>query len=95
MFLGGGLCQGKQLFLNGQIRAGRDSELRGRLTISLVDNLVISTSIDRDQIWTYITELPPNQMIEYGEVLPLSGQEKEWFATLPIALQEKLMNLGK
>jgi hypothetical protein len=32
-------------------------------------------------------------MIEYGEVLPASGKEGEWFASLPSELQTKLKAL--
>jgi hypothetical protein len=34
-------------------------------------------------------------MIEYGEVLPASGKEGEWFASLSVTLQKKLRDLEK
>jgi hypothetical protein len=34
-------------------------------------------------------------MIEYGEILPPSGKESEWFASLPSELQVKLKTLEK
>ena len=31
-----------------------------------------------DFVWVYLEDLLPDQMIEYGEVLPKSGKEKKW-----------------
>ena len=38
----------------------------------------------------YILDLKPRQMIEYGEILPKSGDEKKWFKNLPRKLKERL-----
>ena len=48
------------------------------------------SKLDETQVWVYINDLPPSQMIEYGAVLPESGKEKEWFASLPGKLKKKL-----
>jgi hypothetical protein len=34
-------------------------------------------------------------MIEYGEILPESGKEIEWYASLSVDLQKKLKDLEK
>jgi hypothetical protein len=41
----------------------------------------------------YLVDLKPEQMIEYGEILPKPGKESIWFNALPVALQEKLQEL--
>ena len=41
-------------------------------------------------MWVYIIDLLPSQMIEYGEVLPKSGKETEWFNNLSSKLRSKL-----
>lgn len=51
--------------------------------------------MDQSNVWVYIVDLLPNQMIEYGEVLPESGKENEWFANLSLELKEKLARLDK
>ena len=40
-------------------------------------------------------DLDPKQMIEYGEILPQSGKEQNWFNSLPNELQKKLNRLDK
>ena len=34
-----------------------------------------------------------NQMIEYGEILPESGREQEWYANLSPELKDKLSRI--
>ncbi len=89
-FLGGKPVNEPQMFLHGQIRAGRTAEVKQKLIRDLRDVLASVSGLDNSQIWVYLVELPPAQMIEYGEILPESGKESEWFAGLSPRLQEKL-----
>ena len=41
-----------------------------------------NTNLGKDNIWVYLLDLKPSQMIEYGEILPKSGGEKKWFKNL-------------
>jgi hypothetical protein len=50
--------------------------------------------IDQSRIWIYLCNLEPGDMIEYGHVLPLPGQEQQWFNDLPAPLQQQLLALG-
>ena len=36
-------------------------------------------------VWVYITDLVPRQMVEFGYVLPEAGDEARWAAALPEA----------
>jgi len=94
-FMGGKPVQDSQIFLHGQIRAGRPPELKEKLILAMRDALIQSSGLIKDQIWIYIVDLIPAQMIEYGEILPLSGKENEWFASLSKDLQAKLRALEK
>jgi phenylpyruvate tautomerase PptA (4-oxalocrotonate tautomerase family) len=94
-FMGGKPVKDAQLFLHGQIRAGRSAELKETLILKLRDALIRDSGLLKDQIWIYITDIIPAQMMEYGEVLPESGKEAEWFAKLSAGLQNKLKALGK
>ena len=94
-FIGGKSVQDSQIFLNGQIRAGRPPELKEKLILAMREALIKSSGLSKDQIWIYIVDLIPAQMIEYGEILPLSGKENEWFASLSSDLQMKLKALEK
>ena len=94
-FMGGKKVAEPSLFLMGLIRAGRSKEVKDKLISDLRDVLVKNSKLDEAQVWVYINDLPPSQMIEYGAVLPESGKEKEWFANLSTKLKKKLSTLEK
>jgi len=94
-FMGGKKVKEPSLFLLRQIRAGRSKEVKDKLISDLKHVLVKNSKLDETQVWVYINDLPPSQMIEYGAVLPESGKEKEWFANLPIKLKKKLAAIEK
>ena len=54
-----------------------------------------NTKLKRDSIWIYLEELIPEQMVEYGEILPKSGKEKKWLKSLPKELNRKLLKIDK
>ncbi len=92
-FMGGKLVSEPQLFLHGEIRSGRTEEVKKQLILELRDVLLKFSGLDQSNVWVYILDLLPNQMIEYGEVLPESGKENEWYSNLSPALKEKLSRL--
>ena len=94
-FMGGKFVKDKEIFLNGQIRAGRTSKVKYKLITKFREILVKNTKLKRDSIWIYLEELIPEQMVEYGEILPKSGKEKKWFKSLPKELKRKLLKLDK
>ena len=83
------------IFLLGQIRAGRPKNIKDKLISELKNVLLKESKLDETQIWVYIIDLPPSQMIEYGAVLPESGKESEWFKNLSSKLRKKLSNIEK
>ena len=89
-FMGGKKVKEPSLFLLGQIRAGRPKKIKNKLISDLKDTVIKNSKLDETQIWVYINDLPPSQMIEYGAVLPESGKESEWFTNLSPKLKKKL-----
>ena len=94
-FIGGKLVRNKEIFLNGQIRAGRTSTIKKNLILGLREVLIKNTKLKSDCLWVYLEELPPQQMIEYGEILPKSGEEKNWFKSLSTSLKKRLKRIEK
>ena len=93
-FMGGKIVKEPSLFLLGQIRAGRPKKIKDKLISDLKETVIENSKLDETQVWVYIIDLPPSQMIEYGEVLPESGKEKEWFSKLSKKLKKKLSKIG-
>ena len=94
-FMGGKKVKEPSIFLLGQIRAGRPKETKNQLISDLRDVITKNSKLDETQVWVYIVDLPPSQMIEYGAVLPESGEEKEWFSGLSEKLKKKLSKIEK
>ena len=94
-FMGGKKVKEPSLFLLGQIRAGRPKKIKDRLISDLKNILVKNTKLDETQVWVYIVDLPPSQMIEYGAVLPESGKELQWFKGISNKLKKKLSQMEK
>ena len=94
-FMGGKKVKEPSIFLLGQIRAGRPKKTKDKLISDLRDVIIKNSKLDETQIWVYIVDLPPSQMIEYGAVLPESGKEKEWFSKLSSKLKKKLSKIEK
>ena len=92
--MGGKKVKEPSIFLLGQIRAGRPKKIKDKLISDLRDIVIKNSKLDETQIWVYIIDLPPSQMIEYGEVLPESGKEKVWFSNLSKKLKKKLSKIG-
>ena len=91
--MGGKIVKEKQFYLNGQIRAGRSSSVKKKLITTLRDKIIELTKVKKENLWIYILDLKPEQMIEYGEILPKAGGEKRWFSKLPKSLKIKLRKL--
>ena len=92
-FMGGKKVKEPQIFLQGQIRDGSSSKIKKKLILDLRDILVKKAKLDETQVWVYIVDLTPAQMIEYGAVLPESGGEIDWFNNLSPKLKKKLSAL--
>ena len=94
-FVGGVPMAGEQIFIHGQIRAGRSSELKVKLLTGLVDVVCEAASFDRNLTWAYIVDLPPSQMVEYGHMLPEPGTEAGWLSSLPSEDKALMESIGK
>ncbi len=93
-YLGGTLLDSDQIFVHGSIREDRPTEMKDTLMACLETVVAISSQTQPNCVWVYLSEIPPNQMIEFGRVLPLHGKEAEWSAALPQAEKVRLDKIG-
>ena len=93
-FIGGVLLDEPHLFLSGQIRSGRIAQIKKQLLVELEVAIQSVIGLAGHQIWAYIDEITPDQMIEYGQILPAVGEDRAWFSTLPAGIQKKLNYLN-
>src|SRR2546430_17554809 len=70
---------------NGQIRAGRSVESKDSLIAQILTAVAEASNLSKRNVWIYITDLVPRQMVEFGHVLPEAGDEARWAAALPEA----------
>ncbi len=92
-YMGGKKVRKPQLFLHGQIRSGRSAKIKKKLILDLKNTLIKNSKLNETQIWVYIVDLTPSQMIEYGAILPKSGGEAKWFKNLSPMLKRKLKRM--
>jgi phenylpyruvate tautomerase PptA (4-oxalocrotonate tautomerase family) len=92
-YLGGQRAE-HQIWIRADIRAGRTSEQRQRLMLGIVQAISEISGVEESAIWVYLCNLAPDDMVEYGRVLPLPGQEQAWFEALPSELQRHLTSIG-
>lgn len=93
-FVGGRPLDQEQIFLNGQIRAGRSALDRTRLLVGLRDAVAAAAAAQASSVWVYLTDLPARDMIEYGHVLPEPGGEQAWVDALPAADRARMLKVG-
>jgi len=77
-YVGGVPLRGQQLFVNGQIRAGRTRESKEALIAQMLAAVANAAGLPTNHLWIYITDLIPGQMVEFGNVLPEPGDEGKW-----------------
>ncbi len=92
-FLGGTRASG-QIWIRGDIRAGRTEEQRSALMLGIMREVGRITGVQHQDVWVYLCNLAPTDMVEYGHVLPKPGEEAAWFDGLPDSLKAYLRGLG-
>jgi phenylpyruvate tautomerase PptA (4-oxalocrotonate tautomerase family) len=92
-FMGGVPVKEPGIFVHGHIRAGRTAAQKRDLLRRIVEAIAARTGIKKRFLWAYVNELPPEQMVEYGHVLPEPGDEENWLASLPAADRAHMQDL--
>jgi phenylpyruvate tautomerase PptA (4-oxalocrotonate tautomerase family) len=90
----GGSPTNAHIWIRGDIRAGRSEQARSLLMLNIMKDVSKIAGLKEDDIWVYLCNLAPTDMVEYGHVLPKPGEERAWFESLPPSLQSYLTSLG-
>ncbi|WP_207003678.1 tautomerase family protein [Trinickia mobilis] len=83
-----------QIWIRGDIRAGRTTAQKERMLHRMMQDVSRVTGAPEDAVWVYLSDLPAENLTEYGRILPLPGQEEAWFSSLSEDLQERLKALA-
>ncbi len=89
----GGRPSESQLWIRGDIRAGRTPEQLKELMLELMREVAQAAEIEEADVWIDLNEISPYGILKYCTVFPEAGKEKEWFDRLPEALQKKLNSM--
>jgi phenylpyruvate tautomerase PptA (4-oxalocrotonate tautomerase family) len=92
-FLGGERVS-SQIWIRGDIRAGRTESQRKAMMLRMMREVAQITGVEEDDIWVYLCNLAPTDMVEYGHVLPQPGEEAAWYDRLSKPLRKYLASLG-
>ncbi len=93
-FIGGVRRSVDQVWISGDIRAGRNQHDKGKLRLDILRGFSRISGVPEVDVWVYLNELPARNMAEFGQMLPEPGGEEAWIAALPQALQDRLRKLG-
>jgi phenylpyruvate tautomerase PptA (4-oxalocrotonate tautomerase family) len=93
-FIGGALRSVDQVWISGDIRAGRSQDDKSKLMLDILRAFSRISGVPETDVWVYLNDLPARNMAEFGQVLPEPGGEEAWMAALPQALQERLRKMG-
>ncbi len=94
-FVGGKPLQHDLIFLHGHIRAGRTPEQKQQLLLQLTTALALAANAPQNAVWAYVNDLPANQMVEFGHLLPQPGAESDWLQNLPPEDRDLMDHIGR
>jgi phenylpyruvate tautomerase PptA (4-oxalocrotonate tautomerase family) len=92
-FLGGKPLKDDNIFVHGQIRAGRGPEIKEPLILDLMRATAEVAQTHESHVQVYIVDVPARQIAEWGQLLPLPGEEAAWDAAIPDAVRVRMKAL--
>lgn len=90
IFIGGEAASADHVWVRADIRAGRSGEQKARMLRRIMRETGTILGISEQDVWVYISDIPAQGVLEFGNVLPEPGGEEAWLESLPSALREKL-----
>ena len=92
-FLGGKPLKDDNIFVHGQIRAGRGPEIKEPLILDLMKSTAEIAGTHESHVQVYIVDVPARQIAEWGQLLPLPGEEAAWDAAVAPQVKQRMQDL--
>jgi phenylpyruvate tautomerase PptA (4-oxalocrotonate tautomerase family) len=83
-----------QIWVRADIRGGRTNDQKSQMLRRIMQDVGKASGAAEETVWVYLSDIPAENVAEYGRILPPPGSEDAWFATLSDALREKLQSLA-
>lgn len=93
VFIGGKPLKFDCIHVHGHIRAGRGADVKHQLILELLHCTAAIGETDRSCVQVYLSDIPAQQIAEWGHILPKPGEEAQWDATLPDAVKKRIKTL--
>jgi phenylpyruvate tautomerase PptA (4-oxalocrotonate tautomerase family) len=93
-YIGGKLNTAPQIYIHGLIRAGRTAAAKTGLLQQIASKAREISGVGAEDIWVYVQDIPPEQMVEFGRVLPAPGAEAQWQKDLSPEKRRQLSAAG-
>jgi phenylpyruvate tautomerase PptA (4-oxalocrotonate tautomerase family) len=91
MFIGGETASPDHIWVRADIRSGRTKEQKAKILTRIMQKTSEILNISEQAVWVYVSDIPAEGVLEFGNILPEPGGEERWLASLPRTLREKLM----
>ncbi len=92
-FLGGKLLRQDNIFVHGEIRAGRDVMTKEKLVLDIMAATAGIADTEESCVQVYILDVPARQIAEWGQILPNPGDEPDWHARIPDHVKQRMLAL--
>src|ERR1700685_4406431 len=93
-YIGGKLNSTPHIYIHGLIRAGRSAAGKNGLIEQITLKGREIAGVGAEDIWVYVQDIPPEQMVEFGRVLPAPGAEAQWQKDLSPGKRQQLVSAG-
>jgi phenylpyruvate tautomerase PptA (4-oxalocrotonate tautomerase family) len=93
-YIGGKPNTAPHIYIHGLIRAGRSAAAKTGLLQQIALKVREISGVGTEDIWVYVQDIPPEQMVEFGRVLPAPGAEEQWQKALSPAKRQQLVSAG-
>ena len=93
-YIGGKPNSTPHIYIHGLIRAGRSATAKTGVIQQITLKAREISGVGAEDIWVYVQDIPPEQMIEFGRALPAPGAEAQWQKNLSPGKREQLAAAG-